>query len=70
MFCKSPTGTSLRASIFFVRSVNSWNALPEDVVAADSLTIFKVKLIYTGPAPLITLICLREFWDIYFWSTN
>ena len=34
----------IRQNSFSCRIVNSWNALPEDVVLADSLNQFKNKL--------------------------
>lgn len=41
---KPSVRTSLRANFFSVRVVNSWNALPEEVVSAPSLNAFKNRL--------------------------
>lgn len=44
IFYKPHARAILRASALSFRSVNPRHALPENVVAADSTTLFKVKL--------------------------
>ena len=36
--------TNLRANVFSIRVVNYWNGLPEDIVSAPSVSVFKKRL--------------------------
>ena len=41
---KLPQHTQLRAKFFGLRDVNVWNALPDDVVMAPNINVFKNRL--------------------------